>query len=215
MDPRQTLGSVLCFVWPLTSLLQSAARHLYSLENSAVCGRESFLDLQTSVRQGPCTVSSRKGPFRRSHRESDIYRPKRSCEGYGFTGVCLSTGGEGAWSSGVPCPGGCAWSLGGAWSQGVPGPGGAGIPACTEADPPGHTATAADGTHPTGTHSCSCSLMFSLCQCGWSHWTTEENNVTFVITTALCEQSLRYHLHLQLSKRWAIALTNIFWVLSE
>ena len=31
-----------------------------------------------------------------------------------------------------------------------------GIPACTEADPPGggETATAADGTHPTGMHSC-------------------------------------------------------------
>ena len=38
----------------------------------------------------------------------------------------------------------------------VPGPGGrgAGIPACTEADPPRETATAADGTHPTGMHSC-------------------------------------------------------------
>ena len=56
---------------------------------------------------------------------------------------------------------------GGAWSGGVPGPGGVsapggclvpgrgvGIPACTEADPPGETATAADGTHPTGLHSC-------------------------------------------------------------
>ena len=38
----------------------------------------------------------------------------------------------------------------------MPGPGGAGIPACTEADPPptGETATATDGTHPTGMHSC-------------------------------------------------------------
>ena len=60
------------------------------------------------------------------------------------------------------CPqeGGClvswgAWSQGGTWSGGVPGPGGFGIPACTEADPPrGETATAADGTHPTGMHSC-------------------------------------------------------------
>ena len=43
----------------------------------------------------------------------------------------------------VSAPWGCAWS------EGV------GIPACTEADPsPGETATAADGTHPTGMHSC-------------------------------------------------------------
>ena len=41
----------------------------------------------------------------------------------------------------------------GVCSEGVPVPGGAGIPACTEADPPGETATAADGTHPTGMHS--------------------------------------------------------------
>ena len=46
---------------------------------------------------------------------------------------------------------------GGAWSgEGVSAPGGVRIPACTEADPPppGETATAADGTHPTGMHSC-------------------------------------------------------------
>ena len=34
-----------------------------------------------------------------------------------------------------------------------PGPGGC-IPACTEADTPQQTATAEDGTHPTGMHSC-------------------------------------------------------------
>ena len=49
--------------------------------------------------------------------------------------------------------------------QGAPGPhpgdlqgpklgGGWGIPACTEADPTKQTATAADGTHATGMHSC-------------------------------------------------------------
>ena len=41
-------------------------------------------------------------------------------------------------------------------SRGVspgPHPGGC-IPACTEADPPPPTATAAGGTHPTGMHSC-------------------------------------------------------------
>ena len=38
-------------------------------------------------------------------------------------------------------------------------PGGVGIPACTEADtPPGETATAAHGMHPTGMHSF---LMFN------------------------------------------------------
>ena len=82
------------------------------------------------------------------------------------------------------CRRGGAWSQGDAWSRGeglvpgglVPGgvcsrgsgpggvggsgprgslvPGGVGIPACTEADPLGEMATAADGTHPTGMHSC-------------------------------------------------------------
>ena len=78
-----------------------------------------------------------------------------------------------AWSGGkVLGPGGCPVLEEGAWSQGaalggclVPGgmpglgpclvPGGVGIPACTVADPSGETATAADGTHPTGMHSCS------------------------------------------------------------
>ena len=106
-----------------------------------------------------------------------FYRPQRSCEGYIFTGVCLSTGGSapvgGAWSQGVcswggcllpeggPGPGGClllggggAWSGGGVCSWGGL-VGGVGIPACTEADTlPGEMATAADGTHPTGMHSC-------------------------------------------------------------
>ena len=71
----------------------------------------------------------------------------------------------------MPGPmGGLLWGRclvqGGAWSQGLLGGGGAwflgsapgGIPACTEADSPppsGETATAADGTHPIGMHSCS------------------------------------------------------------
>ena len=51
---------------------------------------------------------------------------------------------------GVPGPGGLS-APGGV----VPGPRGVGVPACTEADPaPRETATAADGTHPTGMHSC-------------------------------------------------------------
>ena len=78
------------------------------------------------------------------------YRPQRSCEGYVFTGVCLSTGG--VCSRGVSGPGGrllLGGLLWGVWSSGD------GIPACTEADPPPEeTATAADGTHPTGMHSC-------------------------------------------------------------
>ena len=46
-------------------------------------------------------------------------------------------------------------ALGGLLQGGVSAPGGGGIPACTEAEtPPGETATAADGTHPTGMHSC-------------------------------------------------------------
>ena len=55
----------------------------------------------------------------------------------------------GAWSGGV-------WSWWGAWSWGVLGatPGGSG-PGGVPGGPPG-TATAADGTHPTGMHSCLC-----------------------------------------------------------
>ena len=68
----------------------------------------------------------------------------------------------------MPCsrsPGGCAIpaciagdvlegvpGLRGVCSRGAPGRGGAGIPVCTEADIP--PSTAADGTHPTGMHSC-------------------------------------------------------------
>ena len=56
--------------------------------------------------------------------------------------------------------GGCLVPRGGCLLRGVPGPGGGGllqgigVPAWTEADPPGETATATDGTHPTGMHSC-------------------------------------------------------------
>ena len=63
------------------------------------------------------------------------YRLQWSWEGYGFTSVCLSTGGGGRWGS---APGRClvlgvCLVLGG-----VPGRGwGVGITACTEVDPPG------------------------------------------------------------------------------
>ena len=42
---------------------------------------------------------------------------------------------------------------GGAWSGGVPGPGGRSAPGGYLVETPG-TATAAGGTHPTGMHSC-------------------------------------------------------------
>ena len=77
---------------------------------------------------------------------SDYYRPQRSCEGYVFTGLCLSTGGC-LVRRGLSAPREvCSWGTG--LLRG-------GLPACIEADPPpGETATAADGTHPTGMHSC-------------------------------------------------------------
>ena len=62
---------------------------------------------------------------------------------------------------GVPGPGGCL-VLGGAESREVPGPGGCvclvlggGVVSqhALRQNPPGETATAADGTHPTGMHS--------------------------------------------------------------
>ena len=62
---------------------------------------------------------------------------------------------RGVCSRGVPGPGGGGSAPGGAWSRGVSAPGEVGIPACTPS-PPGETATAADGTHPTGMHSCFC-----------------------------------------------------------
>ena len=49
-----------------------------------------------------------------------------------------------------------AWGISRPTPRGTsrPTPRGGSIPACTEADPPPPTATAADGTHPTGMHSC-------------------------------------------------------------
>ena len=63
---------------------------------------------------------------------SACYRPQRICEGYIFTGVCLSTGGC-AWSwrngsGGLCLVLGGAWSQWGAWSGGVLGPGGVHCP---------------------------------------------------------------------------------------
>ena len=58
-------------------------------------------------------------------RVGDIYHPQRSCEGYVFTGVCLSTGGlypsmPCKWYPSMPC----SRSLGGVCSRGVPALGG-------------------------------------------------------------------------------------------
>ena len=97
----------------------------------------------------------------------NFYRPQRSCEGYLFTGVCLSTGGGG----GIPAclaaglqggvlsqhalqkvSGGGA-ALGGVCSQGVAAPR---VCVCVWRPPPPRqqTATVADSTHPTGMQSC-------------------------------------------------------------
>ena len=88
-------------------------------------------------------------------------------------GVACSGGGVhgprgwGAWSQGggalpqgvhglgVHGPGGgCMVPGRGAWSQGVHGPGGLVSQHALMQTPPGETATAADGMHPTGMHSC-------------------------------------------------------------
>ena len=114
------------------------------------------------------------------------YRPQRSCEGYVFTGVCLSTRGvSDSVHAGIPHPLPQSRHLPGSrppWSRHPPSradtpqeqeqtppleqtppdqthplreqtPPGADTP--PGPDTPRDTATAADGTHPTGMHSCS------------------------------------------------------------
>ena len=68
-----------------------------------------------------------------------------------FTGVCLSTGG-GAWSRGLPGPGGGVPGLGDTWLGGVWSGGCLLQGGCLMETP--QTATAAGGTHPTAMHSC-------------------------------------------------------------
>ena len=103
-----------------------------------------------------------------------LYRPQRSCEGYVFTGVCLSTGGVSASVHGGMHP----------WELTPPPPPGADLPEQTSPleqtpprsrqppeqtppappgsrHPPKETATAADSTHPTGMHSC-CKMNLNL-----------------------------------------------------
>ena len=81
------------------------------------------------------------------------YRPQQGCEGYVFTCVCHSVHGgvcyPSRWYPSMPCSRG----EGGACSGGLWRPG-----------PRKQTATVADGTHPTGMHSCSKILLQKLLQ---------------------------------------------------
>ena len=96
------------------------------------------------------------------------YCPQESCEGNVFTGVCLSTGGSASVHTGIPPPGPDSHtypprSRHPPWDE-APGtrhpPEQTHLPQGT--DPLGtrhtpalrETAIAADGTHPTGMHSC-------------------------------------------------------------
>ena len=98
------------------------------------------------------------------------YRPQRSCEGYIFTGVCLSMGGgvSGSVHAGIPppqeqTPPGTRHPPGAdtlppppreeqtpPWEQTPP----RSTPPRNRHPLPRETATVADGTHPTGMHSC-------------------------------------------------------------
>ena len=114
------------------------------------------------------------------------YRPQRSCEGYVFTSVYLSTWGGGYLTRYPPGPGTPPWDqVHPRTRYTTPGPGtphppdqvhpwdqvhpprdqvhpprtrytppGPGTPRTRYTPPPRDTATAADGTHPTGMHSC-------------------------------------------------------------
>ena len=97
-------------------------------------------------------------------------------------GECMVQGGSWSWGVGIPA---CTETAGGVWSQGggVPGPGGAWSRGCIilgglvsqhalrqTPPPPGETTTAADGTHPTGMHSCfkcDCKEFLSQCTKDW------------------------------------------------
>ena len=112
------------------------------------------------------------------------YHLQLSCKGYVFTHVCHSVHGGGAipacLAAGGSAPGGCLVLGGlhllqgwGAWFQGVPSLGvcSGGVPAPGGLLPVGgggcgdplqkQTAAVADGTHPTGMHSCFISLLHS------------------------------------------------------
>ena len=86
----------------------------------------------------------------------NYYRPQRSCEGYVFTDVCLSTVGEDLTRYTPPGPGTpprTRYTPDQVHPQTRYTPR-AGTPPRTRYTPLRDTATAADGTHPTGMHSC-------------------------------------------------------------
>ena len=112
-------------IYDLANILLKTARKMKEFGPRGGGARFSFRSILSSDKEYWLS----KNLFQRLY-----YRPQQSCEGYVFTGVCLSTQG-GAWpgGGGVHGPGGCmvlgVHGPGGAWSRGV------GIPACTEADP--------------------------------------------------------------------------------
>ena len=87
------------------------------------------------------------------------YCLQQSCEGYVFTHVCLSTGGvsapRGQSAPGRVCSRGVSTLGGGLLTGGVSALGGLVSQHALRQTHPRKTATAADGTHPTGMHSCS------------------------------------------------------------
>ena len=110
--------------------------------------------------------------------ENNYYRPQRSCEGYVFTPVCHSVhrGGSASVHAGIPHtppPGpGTPPEQTPPWNQALPHsrhphqstllPPGTRHPLPLGADTPPpcqQTATVADGTHPTGMHSCSFTIF--------------------------------------------------------
>ena len=103
-------------------------------------------------------------PIVNSLHRCNIYRPQRSCEGYVFTRVCHSVHGGGLPQCMLGYPPPRSRAPPGADPPGADPPGaeppGSKHPPWSRhpqppqgADPP-ETATVADGTHPTGMHSC-------------------------------------------------------------
>ena len=163
---RSNTKSTLCITGKL-KFISSCFSHLSSL--FAPCALFDLFALCTLCGQ---SIHFPICPLLLIHFMHFFYRPQRSCEGYVFTGVCLSTRGVGVSASvhaGIPLPKS-------RHPQEADTPPRADTPqkqtppprADTpqkqtptksrhppkEADPPRDTATAADGTHPTGMHSC-------------------------------------------------------------
>ena len=87
-----------------------------------------------------------------------FYRPQRSCDGYLFTPVCLSMGGSASVHAGIPHGSDTPWDQTPPGAGTTPGPStpqSRHYPLGSDTTPPQQqTATVADGTHPTGMHSC-------------------------------------------------------------